>query len=248
MDARGNLLNLDVGSLQKLSFKTTKFLEKGRFQSYIMCGEVVEWSMRQSLKEYIPAVVRSWWAIIGLLVEALGIGSGVSGNTILLPYWAWVIIGIIALIWAQFLAYHKVREQRDEARNEVASAISDLESNIINLGGQSTNMAMLFWKMRDYFLEGIQPGTTPGNIYKVVEGADKDDCNKAWGNLKKRLRLLQLICDAQRPHPFKSTGYIVMITTSLGASVLNELDKKWKDSRWGRSVSEEVSNKEGAQG
>ena len=149
---------------------------------------------------------------------------------------------------AQFLAYHKVRKERDEVRSGVTSVISELESNIINLGGQSINMAMLFWKMGDHFLEGIQPGATPGNIYKVVEGADKDDCNKAWGNLKKRLRLLQLVCDAQRPHPHKGTGYTVIITTSLGASVLNELDKKWRDSRWGRSVSEEVSNKKGAQG
>jgi len=190
--------------------------------------------MRQSLKEYIPAVVRSLWAIIGLIIGAIGIISGVSGNTILLPYWAWVIIGVIALIFAQFLAYHKVRKKRDDAGNKVASAISELESDVIKLGGQSIKMAKLFLKMGDHFLEGIQPGTTPGNIYKVVEGADKDDCNKAWGNLKKRLRLLDLICDAQRPHLHKGTGYTVIILTSLGASVLNELDKTWRDSRWGR--------------
>lgn len=120
----------------------------------------------------------------------------------------------------------------DEVRKQlytVESAIADLESAVISLGGQSTNMAKLFWKMGNHFLEGIQPGSTPGNIYKVVEGADNDDCNKAWGNLKKRLRLLQLICDAQRPHPHKGTGYTVIITTSLGASVIKELVKKWGD-------------------
>ena len=204
--------------------------------------------MWQSLKEYFHAVVRRWVMIVFAIVNIFGIVSLVSGNTILLPYWAWFIIGIIALIVAQFLAYHEVRKQFDEDGNEVTSAISELESDVIKLGGQSIKMAKLFWKMGDHFLEGIQPGTTPGNIYKVVEGADKADCNKAWGNLKKRLRLLQLICDAQRPHPHKGTGYTVIITTSLGASVLNELDKKWRDSRWGRSVSEEVSNKKGAQG
>jgi len=171
-------------------------------------------------------VVRSWWAIIGFLVGALGIASGVSGNTILLPYWAWLIIGTIALIVAQFLAYHKVREQRDEARNPVTRAISELESDVISLGGQSIDMATLFWKMGGHFLESILPGSIPGNIYEVVEGADKRECNKAWGNLKKRLRLLLLICDAERPHPHKATRYKVITTTPLGVSVLNELDKK----------------------
>ena len=180
--------------------------------------------------------------------DLVAIISGVSGKIILIPWWAWLIIGTIALAVAQFLAYKNVRKELDEARNPVRSAISGLESEVIKLGGQSIKMAELFWKMGDHFLEGILPGSTPGNIYKVVEGAAKDDCNKAWGNLKKRLRLLQLICDAERPHPHKGTGYTVIITTSLGVSVLNELDKKWRDSRWGRSVSEEVSNKEGAQG
>ena len=44
MDSRGNPLRcLDEGRMQKLSFKTAKFLEKGKFQSYITCGEVIEW-------------------------------------------------------------------------------------------------------------------------------------------------------------------------------------------------------------
>jgi len=233
VDCPGNLLNIDVGHLQKLSFGTVKFVDNGRFQSYVTCGEVVECSMRQFFKEYIPSVVRTWCGIIGFISELIGIISVASGITILIPYWVWVSIGIIALIGAQFSVYDKVRKELDKVKNPVRSAISELESDVIKLGGQSIEMAKLFWKMGDHFLEGILPGSIPGNIYKVIEGADKDDCNKAWGNLKKRLRLLQLICDAERPHPHKSTGYTLIITTTLGASVLTELDKKWRDSRWG---------------
>lgn len=185
--------------------------------------------------------------MIGLGVGLLGIASGVSGNTILLPYWAWVIIGIIPLMVAQFLAYHEVRKQRDEDGNEVASVISELELDVIKLGGQSITMAELFWKMGDHFLERIPPGSTPGNIYEVVEGADKDECNKAWGHLKKRLRLLLLIYDAESPHPHKGTRYKVITTTPLGTSVLNELAKKWGDSPWPASYSEQASHKEGSQ-
>jgi hypothetical protein len=121
----------------------------------------------------------------------------------------------------------------DEVRKQlytVESAISDLESAVISLGGQSIDMATLFWKLGDNFLGSMLPGSIPGNIYEVVEGADKEECNKAWGNLMKRLRLLLLICDAESPHPHKATRYKVITTTPLGVSVLNELDKRWRDS------------------
>jgi hypothetical protein len=42
MDYRGNPSNLDVGSLQKLSFETDKFLGKRGFQSHITCEDVIE--------------------------------------------------------------------------------------------------------------------------------------------------------------------------------------------------------------
>ena len=186
--------------------------------------------MWQSFKEYIPTVVRSWWAIIGFLVGALGIASGVSGNTILLPYWAWLIIGTIALIVAQFLAYHKVRKQRDEARGEVTSVISELESNIINLGGQSTNMARLFWRLGQRFLDGMYPNSIFSNIHTIFQEANPDECHEAERRLMFKLRSAKLIRDDQRQH--LRTGYTVIITTDLGASVINELDRKWGDSSW----------------
>lgn len=120
-----------------------------------------------------------------------------------------------------------VKGSDDEANNEIRSAISELEREVITLSGKPINMAELFWKMGDCFMgEGIKSGSTPGNIYKVVEGADEDECRKSWSDLKRKLRLLGLICDEQRPHPYRSTGYMVIVTTSLGASVLNELDRK----------------------
>lgn len=83
--------------------------------------------MWQSIREYISAVVRKWWAIIGFLIGALGLISLVSSITILLPYWAWLIIGLIALMVAQFLVYREVRKQRDP----VESAISELDRPLL---------------------------------------------------------------------------------------------------------------------
>lgn len=180
-------------------------------------------------------IIKWIWIPVVILTEAVGTYSAVKNIVALgLPAWAWYLIGtgvLLAGCISIIIGFYKENKRLSTALNidKVRSAISELESDVIKLGGQSITMAKLFWKMGDHFLEGILPGSIPGNIYKVVEGADKDDCNKAWGNLKKRLRLLQLICDVERPHPHKGTGYIEIITTSLGTSVLNELEKRWRD-------------------
>jgi len=75
----------------------------------------------------------------------LGIVSLVIGYTILLPYWAWFVLGVIALIVAQFLAYHEVRKRVEEGGNEVGSAVLGLESEDTTVGEQSISMAGLFW-------------------------------------------------------------------------------------------------------
>ena len=204
--------------------------------------------MRQSLKEYLGVVVRSWWAIIGFFFGALGIISGVLGNTILLPYWAWVIVGIIALIVAQFAAYHKVRKELDEARNEVGSVISELESETISVGEQSINMARLFWAMGQHFLRGINTEGIFSAVHEIFErptGEVSKGVAKAEQNLMYKLRLLQLVRDEQHQH--RTTGYMVTTTTCLGDSVIKELAKKWGDSPWPPSAQEQVSHKGGSQ-
>ena len=107
--------------------------------------------------------------IVFAIVNIFGIVSLVSGNTILLPYWAWFIIGIIALIVAQFSAYHEVRKQLDEDGNEVASAISELESEITSLGEQSINMARLFWAMGQHFLRGINTEGIFSAVHEIFQ-------------------------------------------------------------------------------
>ena len=136
---------------------------------YITCEEALELGIEQSLKEYIKIVGRSWWGIIGFFIELVGIISGASGNNILLPYWVLASIGIIALIVAQFLAYHKVRTQRDEARSEVGSAISVLESENIRVSGKYISMAGLFWSMGRYFLKVIDPDSVWSVIHVIFK-------------------------------------------------------------------------------
>lgn len=136
----------------------------------------------------------------------------------------------------------------DEVRKQLCSverAISALESDIISLGGQSINMARLFWVMGQHFLRGIQPDNIFSSIRTIFQEANADELNKAEPKLIFKFRTLQLIHDEQRQH--RTTGYTLTIATPLGHSVMNELVRKWGDSPWPPSLPEQVSNKESFQ-
>lgn len=181
--------------------------------------------MWESFREYLPAVGRRWWAVVGFF-DTLAIVSGAFGITLLIVWWGWLIVGTVGFMVAQFLVYDKVRKERDEGRHEVAAAISELESDTIEIGGRPISMAALLWKTRDSFLRGMQVGVLPGDIYTGFEQGSRDEVSEAWGSLIYRLRLLQLIEDRQRQHGTK--GYMEITTTSLGISVLRELEKRWR--------------------
>jgi len=202
--------------------------------------------MWRSIKEYFNAVVRKWVMIVFAIVNIFGVVSLVSGNTILLPYWAWFILGVIALIVAQFSAYHEVRKQLDEDVNEVESAISELKSEIISVSGQSVSLAGLFWAMGQDFLRGINHNGIFGVIHEAFQkptGEAGKEVAKAEEKLMYKLRLLKIVRDEQRQQGDK--GFIATVTTSLGDSVIKKLAKNWGESPWPPSVKEEVYDKEG---
>jgi hypothetical protein len=93
--------------------------------------------MWKTLKEYIPSIMQRWWATVMFIIGGvLGIFTALTGRMILLPSWAWFIIGIIALFIAQFFTFDKVRKQRDElqdklnvlekSRSDVTSALASI--------------------------------------------------------------------------------------------------------------------------
>jgi hypothetical protein len=67
--------------------------------------------MWQSVKEYVPAVLKKWQ---GLVISLAGI-IGIILNIWKLPdvpTWVWIVIIVIGLIIAQFLAYHELRKKQ----------------------------------------------------------------------------------------------------------------------------------------
>lgn len=63
----------------------------------------------------MPAVLKVWWAMIVFgIADIGGIISTIIGKSIVIPPWAWFVIAAIALFMATFLAFHKVRVERDK--------------------------------------------------------------------------------------------------------------------------------------
>jgi hypothetical protein len=79
--------------------------------------------MQKSFSEYIPAVFRWWWAmVVSGIGGVLGAVATTTDKGVLLPAWGWFVISVVALSVAQFLAFHKVRVQRDELKRQLDEA------------------------------------------------------------------------------------------------------------------------------
>ena len=78
--------------------------------------------MWHSFKEYTPAIFKWWWVIVmgfagGTIGAILSIQRGLD-----VPIWVWVAIALVGLFIAQFLAFHKIRAERDQLRIESSTA------------------------------------------------------------------------------------------------------------------------------
>ena len=75
--------------------------------------------MWQSLKEYIAFLGKAGWVV---LVDIIGSSIGgyldVSGNANI-PTWLWLGFLLLGLLIAPFIAFHKLRVQRDNIQSEL---------------------------------------------------------------------------------------------------------------------------------
>jgi hypothetical protein len=64
-------------------------------------------AMWTSLAAYVAAVAkRIWVLVVALISGGLAMADRISGATIVLPSWAWTVVGVLSLTAAQFWAYH----------------------------------------------------------------------------------------------------------------------------------------------
>jgi hypothetical protein len=64
--------------------------------------------MARSLRLYLPALLREWWALVGLASGVIGYVAAVVAK-LSVPVAIWVSLFVACLVLAQFRVYHKLR-------------------------------------------------------------------------------------------------------------------------------------------
>ena len=91
--------------------------------------------MWESLKEHITVVWAYWWAAIPMLAAGiLGIGldifPSIQEHDQILPLWVWLSLALSGIPIAQFLAFNKVRGQRNAIQAEIDRIRDGLLGNL----------------------------------------------------------------------------------------------------------------------
>jgi len=93
--------------------------------------------MRESLQEYITALGRWGWAVLmGILVGGAGAYLDISGAWGF-PTWLWLTMLGVAAIIVPFIAFHRVRVQRDAALGAEQSLVLTPRTYAIGLSGMT---------------------------------------------------------------------------------------------------------------
>ena len=95
--------------------------------------------MRQSLREYITAL--GYWGFIviaPITLNIIGVYQLASGNQFTgIPSWVWFQVAFVFLLIIPFIAFHKVRVQRDKALGAEQSLVLTPHTYAIGLSGMT---------------------------------------------------------------------------------------------------------------
>lgn len=91
--------------------------------------------MFKTLKEFVKAVGKGWWGVtIDWVIGALIGTFQTFGKLQSLPAWSPYFVAIVGLVIACFIAFHRVRVDRDAAINKL-SALQSLSAEILWVSG-----------------------------------------------------------------------------------------------------------------
>jgi len=95
--------------------------------------------MLQSLREYVTALgYLGFIVIIPITLDIMGICQLVSGNQFPdIPSWVWFQVAFVSLLIIPFIAFHKVRVQRDKAPGAEQSLVITPHTYAFGLSGMT---------------------------------------------------------------------------------------------------------------
>jgi hypothetical protein len=77
--------------------------------------------MWNSLKEYVVSVIRLWLLIVlGNAFAIIDFILKISGSNHRIPTWIWISVSAVGLIFAQFIAFHKLRLKKEALAELIA--------------------------------------------------------------------------------------------------------------------------------
>lgn len=180
--------------------------------------------MQASLREYVSEVISHWWAAVtGFLMVLIGGGLDIAQTTELVlfdapPPLVWRILWIaglfLALLVAPFLAFHKVRLERDRAQDKLSdrkrleNALHQLAlERRVGVGLRNTGMDLTPPETETAWWERVQAWlNTIESIMDAIHPADYNNWRTlgevpllTFGNhdqdMQRRLSMLTQWCD-----------------------------------------------------
>jgi hypothetical protein len=114
-----------------------------------------------SAREYASAVWATWWAL--MLGGVFGIVGAlrelkILPDSIRVPSWLWLLLTLLCFSWAQFVAFHTVRLERDQTRVERDEARRRTDPYWMSLSDYNERAARLQgeWEIKLPSPEGAQ--------------------------------------------------------------------------------------------
>lgn len=102
--------------------------------------------MRKCIREYLYAVLHWWWVV------TIGVGAGAVTfafnllDSVVIPIWVWIVLAVLGLFVAQFLAFYKKRKQYEERVvtpeevEETLTSLSELRTKGVALRNQGLTL------------------------------------------------------------------------------------------------------------
>ena len=218
----------------------------------------------KSIKEYSPAIAKQWWGyltilltIASLIAGLIGIISWAKDAKPPIPIWTIVLIafGIVGFIAANFLAFHRLRKQRDEVikhESETTSGkkmadivISDLHSYEISIGDRKFSLSYLLCDLKRKFTLKACIGDIMTELTVLVPSANSEDLSNAAKSILEHLSLKQITqIQIRELNPRGSYDADYYVLTDYGKKVVQNLPQlivegdpvfRWYGDRLGRS-------------
>jgi hypothetical protein len=190
--------------------------------------------MRTTVREYLPAVLKVWWAMtVFVISDGIGVYSVVTSHSLSVPAWVWLVVGTGFLFVAQFVAFHRVRVQRDLLTFDVEDALHRLSDFSVTIGGtklEADTILKRIWMDITNHTDENQMVSIVRQRFQIPESTEIYD---AVHSMLVQMRLCKIV-DISTGQRFSGQGRYEVDTYKLsdfGTDVVRYMNKEKKEKK-----------------